>query len=111
MPREDEAVPATMPAGSAIIYLGTVYHGGGKNRTDRSRLGTYLGYSLGWLRQEENQYLRVPSHKARELPQQVQRLVGYQVHMPAVGYTNISEMEDSTHLINNDLLMQTARDF
>jgi ectoine hydroxylase-related dioxygenase (phytanoyl-CoA dioxygenase family) len=43
MPREEEAVSAEMPAGSAIIYLGTAYHGGGRNRTENWRLGTYLG--------------------------------------------------------------------
>ena len=51
---------AVMPRGSCLIYLGSVYHGGGQNNTkDEWRTGAITGYSLGWLRQEENQYLAV----------------------------------------------------
>ena len=46
-----------MPAGSVLIYTGNVYHGGGANRSNTDGRGMALHYSLGWLRQEENQYL------------------------------------------------------
>jgi hypothetical protein len=37
-------------------------------------------YSLGWLRQEENQYLTVPREIADSYPDHVRRLMGYQAH-------------------------------
>ena len=70
-----------MPRGSCLIYLGSVYHGGGRNDTeDEYRTGAITGYSLGWLRQEENQYLAVPPAVARDLREDVQHLIGYHLH-------------------------------
>ncbi len=41
---------AVMPAGSVMIYVGSIWHGGGANRTDRPRLGAAIEYAAGWLR-------------------------------------------------------------
>ena len=49
-----------MPCGSVVLYLGGCVHGGGANESDRVRTGVNIDYALGWLRQEENQYLSVP---------------------------------------------------
>ena len=38
-------VAVEMPAGSALVYLGSVWHGGGANTTDRSRLGVVMHYA------------------------------------------------------------------
>ena len=35
---------------------------------------------LGWLRQEENQYLDVPPELARTLPRELRELVSYKMH-------------------------------
>ena len=35
-----------------------------ENRSNDWRFGVILTYALGWLRQEENQYLDVPQHIA-----------------------------------------------
>src|SRR5262245_30755614 len=57
-PTPDELVPAEMPAGSAVIYLGSMLHCGGANVTDGvRRRGMHLSYCVGWLRTEENQFL------------------------------------------------------
>ena len=62
--RDEEVVAAEMPAGSVLLWMGGTLHGAGANRTDQEwRYGVFLSYSLGWLRQEENQYLR---HAARD---------------------------------------------
>jgi hypothetical protein len=42
-------------------------------------------YALGWLRQEENQYLRLPREVAEHYPESVRRLIGYQVHGKQLG--------------------------
>ena len=58
--------PAEMATGSVLFYTGALYHGGGANRSDEVRYGLNLTYNLGWLRQEENQYLAVPLEVARD---------------------------------------------
>ena len=83
---DDEVVHATMPKGSALFYLGSVYHGGGANRSDKSRAGLINTYSLGWLRQEVNQYLSIPREVVAGLPERVQKLVGYMGHGESLGW-------------------------
>ena len=63
------SVPAVMTKGSVLLYTGSIFHGGGANTTTTSRIGMNVGYSLGWLRQEENQYLACPPEIARTLPE------------------------------------------
>ncbi|MFN0096885.1 MAG: phytanoyl-CoA dioxygenase family protein [Dehalococcoidia bacterium] len=77
--QEHPTMRATMPAGSVMIFLGDVFHGGGANATDRPRLGVILEYCVGWIRQQENQYLAVPRDVVRTLPERLQRLLGYDV--------------------------------
>jgi ectoine hydroxylase-related dioxygenase (phytanoyl-CoA dioxygenase family) len=46
-PDRSEAIPAVMKAGSALMFLGSTYHGGGQNRTaDQVRTGLTLGLDL-----------------------------------------------------------------
>lgn len=85
-PREDEIVPAAMPAGSVLIYTSSLLHGGGRNTTTTGRRGMALHYNLGWLRQEENQYLAVPPQVARTLPDALKRLIGYDLGGPYLGF-------------------------
>ena len=86
-PNEDEIVLATMPAGSIMIYNGSVMHGGGKNTTHNDhRLAVLLHYTLTWLRQEENQYLSCPPEIAKELSPELRNLMGYTQGGPVLGY-------------------------
>jgi ectoine hydroxylase-related dioxygenase (phytanoyl-CoA dioxygenase family) len=80
--------PAEMERGSALLYVGSLYHGGGPNTSDTDRVGVNITYSVGWLRQEENQFLTVPPETARELPQRLQRLLGYSLGAYALGYVD-----------------------
>ena len=84
-PRADEIVPAAMPAGSALIYAHNLIHGGGANTTEAPRTAVALNFTLGWLRQQENQFLTLPPEKARELPDALQRLIGYDFGAPFMG--------------------------
>jgi ectoine hydroxylase-related dioxygenase (phytanoyl-CoA dioxygenase family) len=81
-------VPAEMPAGSVMIYVGSVWHGGGANHTGRARLGVAIEYVAGWLRPQETQLLAVPAETARELPPRLQELLGYNVYPPFLGYVD-----------------------
>ena len=82
-PEPREILQAEMPAGSALIYLGSTLHGGGANTTaDTRRRGMFLGFVVGWLRTEENTFLTVPIEAARTMPVRVQELLGYKPHGP-----------------------------
>jgi ectoine hydroxylase-related dioxygenase (phytanoyl-CoA dioxygenase family) len=77
-----------MLAGSALLYLGSLWHGGGANRTDRSRLGVVLHYGVAWLRPVENHVLAVPREVVAELPERLQELLGYNICSPFLGYVD-----------------------
>lgn len=79
-------VQAAMPKGSVLIYLGSALHGGGANASNRPRMGLVNTYSLGWLRQEENQYLTIPREMAESYPERIRRLMGYQGHGRMLGW-------------------------
>jgi ectoine hydroxylase-related dioxygenase (phytanoyl-CoA dioxygenase family) len=85
---ECDTEPAEMAAGSVLFYTGSLYHGGGANRSDAVRLGCNLTYTAAWLRQEENQYLSVPREIARQLPEPLLRLIGYARGAYALGYVD-----------------------
>jgi hypothetical protein len=82
----DEIVPAVMQRGSVLVYTGGVFHGGGENRSDGDRIGLNLTFTLGWLRQEENQYLSCPPAIARTLDPALQAVLGYAMGSYALGY-------------------------
>ena len=90
--RIEDTEPAEMGRGSVLYYSGSVYHGGGPNRTDTTRLGINITYNVAWLRQEENQYLSVPREIAATLPVDLLRLMGYDRGAYALGY--IDDLRD-----------------
>ena len=74
----DELVRAEMPAGSVLFWLGGTLHGAGANVTENDwRYGIVLTYTLGWLRQEENQHLSMPLAEAMALPKDVRSRLGF----------------------------------
>ncbi len=87
-PRAEEMVSAIMPAGSVLIYTGGIFHGSGQNRAEVVRTGLALQYSLGWLRQEENQFLANPPEVAKDYPERLQRLIGYDFGGPYLGFVH-----------------------
>jgi ectoine hydroxylase-related dioxygenase (phytanoyl-CoA dioxygenase family) len=84
----DPVVTAEMSPGSAMFYLGSLWHGGGANRTARPRLGVILEYAAAWLRPQENHCLAVPRATVRDLPKRLQELLGYNIYPPFVGYVD-----------------------
>jgi ectoine hydroxylase-related dioxygenase (phytanoyl-CoA dioxygenase family) len=83
-----EAVTVTMPAGSLLIYLGGLWHGGGANTSDRPRPGLLLEYVVSWLRPQETHLVAVPPDVVRTLPERLQELLGYNVYPPFLGYVD-----------------------
>ena len=76
----EEVAQADMPEGSVVIWLGGTLHAAGTNTSSEWRYGIFLSYSLGWLRQEENQYLNLPPSFAKNVSDEVRELVGYPMH-------------------------------
>jgi ectoine hydroxylase-related dioxygenase (phytanoyl-CoA dioxygenase family) len=84
----DPVVDAVLPAGSVMFYLGSLWHGGGANRTGEPRLGVILEYAAAWLRPQENQCLAVPKAIVAQLPARLQELLGYNIYPPFLGYVD-----------------------
>ena len=84
--KPEQITQAEMKAGSVLIYSGSVFHGGGANNSDGDRIGINITYALGWLRQEENQYLTCPPELAKDLSRSLQELAGYAMGQYALGY-------------------------
>lgn len=98
---DSETEPAEMAKGSVLFYTGSLYHGGGANRSDAVRYGVNITYNASWLRQEENQYLSVPLEIARTLPVDLLRVMGYQRGAYALGY--VDDLRDPIEVVRPDL--------
>lgn len=86
---EADTVPmirALMRRGSVLFYDGKVWHCAGANKTDDVRTGVNITYAVGWVRQEENQFLACPPEIARTLDDDLLRMMGYQPGAFALGY-------------------------
>jgi len=98
---EADTQPAEMERGSVLFYTGSLYHGGGANRSAETRYGINITYNSSWLRQEENQYLSVPLEIARTLPVDLLRLIGYARGAYALGY--VDDLRDPIEVVRPDL--------
>jgi ectoine hydroxylase-related dioxygenase (phytanoyl-CoA dioxygenase family) len=84
---------AEMERGSVLFYDGKVLHGGGANRSQTVRRGVNITYSVGWVRQEENQFVACPPDIARTLDDDLLRMMGYQQGAFALGY--VGDQQDA----------------
>ena len=99
--RLGDSIPAEMEKGSVLVYNGRIYHGGGENRSDSVRMGLNITYALGWLRQEENQYLSVPHELARSFDDDLLKLMGYAQGAYALGY--VDDLREPLAALRQDL--------
>jgi len=102
-PAPDDLASAEMPAGAAVLYLGSTIHAGGRNVTaDRWRRGMHMSFVVGWLRTEDNNYLSTPPGVARTLPRRSQELLGYAAHDAIAdggGYLGTVDLLDPIELL------------
>jgi len=80
--------PVLMPAGSLMLAMGTLWHRGGANRSQASRLVITPQYCVAWGRQMESMLLSVPPEVVATYPERVQQLLGYSIHPPFMGHVN-----------------------
>ena len=79
---------AVMPAGSVLLYHGSLWHGGGANQSGQRRLGVVVNYCAGFLRQEECQLLALPREQVAGFAPELQRLVGYSTYRGLMGHVD-----------------------
>ena len=78
--KDEEIVQAEMPAGSVLFWMGGTLHGAGANTAQDWRYGVILTYSVGWVRQEENQYLNIPPKRLAELSPEIRQITGFDMY-------------------------------
>ncbi|KID96322.1 phytanoyl-CoA dioxygenase, partial [Metarhizium majus ARSEF 297] len=89
VPRVDEVCFAEMEPGSALVFLGTVYHGAGHNSVpDQVRKIYGLFFIPGTLRPEENQFLAIPRSKVLGMSDKMLSLLGYKKPGTWLGIVN-----------------------
>jgi len=94
-----DSIPAEMPRGSVLIWHGSLWHGGGANRTDERRIGIAMNYCAGYIRQQENQQLGIPPSLVRTFSPRLQELVGYGVYSGLIGHI---DKKSPMQLLNKD---------
>ncbi|MDO6415387.1 phytanoyl-CoA dioxygenase family protein [Sphingomonas sp. BIUV-7] len=82
---DDDALAVEMAPGDALLFLGSTLHCGGVNRTEASRRGMIISYSLGWLKPYELPWLAYPPRIASSFPPELAALAGYRAHRPNLG--------------------------
>lgn len=88
-PSESDAIKVVMPAGSAIVFLGNIFHRGGGNHSDRARLGITPQYCAPTYRPLETMTLAVGQDKVRSYSERIQALLGYSINDPGFhGHVN-----------------------
>lgn len=93
-PDPAEAVPTEMAAGSALLFLGGTFHGGGTNRTESEwRAGLTFCLDASFIRQEENQYLSLDPADVAAYPEEVQRLLGWSMSGRSLGWVEVDGVQ------------------
>jgi len=85
---DDRRIQAVMSAGSCILFLGNLWHGGGENRSGADRLAFTAQYCEPWARTQENYFLSVSKETAAGVSENIRRLLGYSIHPPFMGMVN-----------------------
>jgi ectoine hydroxylase-related dioxygenase (phytanoyl-CoA dioxygenase family) len=81
-----ESVSAEMSRGSVLVWHGSLWHGGGANRTGQRRIGIAMNYCAGYIRQQENQQLGLPAATVRGFSPRLRELVGLTVYRGLIGH-------------------------
>ena len=83
---EHASIPAAMRRGSVLIWHGSLWHGGGANRSKDVRVGIAMNYCAGWIRQQENQQLGLARETVQRFGPRLRELVGYGIYSGIIGH-------------------------
>ena len=107
-PPDVDAIQLEMSAGSIVFFVGSLWHGGGGNKTSKSRKGLNFNFNLSYLRQQENQYIGVPFEEVIKMPLHLQKVLGYQSCNPGVG-PGMVDMRDPLAMVGKTHLGYNPR--
>ena len=82
------SIAAEMKKGSVLVFDGSIWHGGGANRTEQRRVGIAMNYCAGFIRQQENQQLGIPREIARGFSPRLRKLAGYGIYRGLLGHVD-----------------------
>jgi ectoine hydroxylase-related dioxygenase (phytanoyl-CoA dioxygenase family) len=85
---DPDTIQVEMPAGSVLFYSGSLWHGGGENRSSDRRMGIVNNYCAGFLRQEESQLLALARSRVASYPPRLRKLVGYGTYRGLLGHVD-----------------------
>lgn len=77
--------PVVMTAGSCVFFVGTLWHGGGANRSEQPRLAVTAQYCEPWVRPQEAFTLSMTRDTVRAVSEDIRRMLGYSIHPPFIG--------------------------
>ena len=100
-----DTLQVEMKSGTMLMWEGGLWHGGGANVSEvRERLGFFMSHQVAYLRPQEIQLVSVPREVVRDMPEQMQRLLGY--HRFGLGVDG----RDPIDVINDEIYVhETAR--
>lgn len=75
--QDTPTIQACMRAGSMLVWAGAMWHAGGANVSNRERMGLFISHGVSYLRPQEIQLLAVPPDVVKQMPERLQRLLGY----------------------------------
>ena len=95
-----------MPAGSVMIFHGSLWHGGGANTTaDEWRCGVNVQFCPGFVRQQQNPYLGIPPEIATTFSDRLLELLGYRLYKGIMGHV---DGKSPGEVVFGDRLAETA---
>jgi ectoine hydroxylase-related dioxygenase (phytanoyl-CoA dioxygenase family) len=81
-----DSIPAVMSMGSVLVWVGSMWHGGGANSSKSRRVGIAMNYCAGYIRQQENQQLGIPLDTLRGFSPRLQELCGFSIYRGLMGH-------------------------
>ena len=95
-----------MPAGSVMVFHGSLWHAGGANVTAADhRLGVNVQYCPGFVRQQQNPYLGIPREIAETFSDRLLELLGYRLYKGIMGHIDGASPGE---VVFGDRMAQTA---
>ncbi|GKT47804.1 uncharacterized protein ColSpa_07985 [Colletotrichum spaethianum] len=87
---DHEAISAVCPRGSVIYFLGTTWHSGGANRTQKPRYAATIQYCQPYIRPLENLMFGIDPRRvlSGEIPKKIADMMGYRSAIPFIGYVD-----------------------
>ncbi|MFC4136124.1 phytanoyl-CoA dioxygenase family protein [Hamadaea flava] len=96
-PKPSELVPAVMPAGSALVYSGRLWHAAGHNTSETTRRALICEHVLPWLRPADNHILGTGLDGLRRLTPGLRRLAGVALASDYLGFVAGQDPERWLH--------------